>query len=400
VSGILESYLRRGIGLRVALAMVAWVATAGVSGWLDSSAAEADAVWLCRPGIESNPCQVGLRTTVLVSPTGKAIGIRNLKPVAKPKVDCFYLYPTVSEQPTRNSNLRVGPEERSIALQQAARFSQYCRVFAPMYRQQTLAALGGKHPTDPADAEIAYESALEAWTKYLRTYNHGRGVVFIGHSQGSELLRRLIAEQVDPDPALRGRMLSALLLGGNVEVAKGRGIGGDFHHIPACRSNAQLGCVLAYSTFDEPVPRSALYGRVGGLFNPGDPTRFDVLCTNPAAPGGSSARLDSIYPVDGDEGPAVSGPPSPRVSTPWIEFRGAYRGRCSAADNAHVLQVKPLGAAPRLVPIPDPTWGLHLFDVNIALGNLVDLVRTEIAAYGEGVASPRWRSWSSRTRQG
>ena len=28
-----------------------------------------------------------------------------------------------------------------------------------------------------------------------------------------------------------------------------------------------------------------------------------------------------------------------------------------------------------------PTWGLHLVDVNIALGDLVDLARTESAAY-------------------
>ena len=46
-----------------------------------------------------------------------------------------------------NSDLSIDPEERSIALYQAARYSQHCRVFAPMYRQVTLAALfnGGDH---------------------------------------------------------------------------------------------------------------------------------------------------------------------------------------------------------------------------------------------------------------
>jgi hypothetical protein len=28
-----------------------------------------------------------------------------------------------------------------------------------------------------------------------------------------------------------------------------------------------------------------------------------------------------------------------------------------------------------------PTWGLHLADINIALGNLVDLVRNQVDAY-------------------
>jgi hypothetical protein len=36
--------------------------------------------------------------------------------------------------------------------------------------------------------------------------------------------------------------------------------------------------------------------------------------------------------------------------------------------------VTPFGAAPLLSPSPDPTWGLHLVDANIALGDLVDIV--------------------------
>jgi hypothetical protein len=37
-------------------------------------------------------------------------------------------------------------------------------------------------------------------------------------------------------------------------------------------------------------------------------------------------------------------------------------------------------AAAKLVA---PTWGLHPLDISIAEGNLVDLVRTESAAYGK-----------------
>jgi Protein of unknown function (DUF3089) len=61
----------------------------------------------------------------------------------------LYVYPTVSGQPTGNSNLVIGPAERSVALYQAARYSENCRVYAPMYRQVTLAALGttGTAPT-------------------------------------------------------------------------------------------------------------------------------------------------------------------------------------------------------------------------------------------------------------
>ena len=81
-----------------------------------------------------------------------------------------------------------------------------------------------------------YADVREAWRTYLRKYNHGRGVIFVSHSQGSFVLRKLIAEEVDGKPAVRKRMLSALLLGGNVTVKKGSDRGGDFKHIRACRS--------------------------------------------------------------------------------------------------------------------------------------------------------------------
>ena len=48
---------------------------------------------------------------------------------------------------------------------------------------------------------------------------------------------------------------------------------------------------------------------------------------------------------------------------------------------AHTLQVQPVDGAQPLMPEPDPSWGLHLADINIALGNLTDVVRRAAAAY-------------------
>ena len=71
----------------------------------------------------------------------------------------------------------------------------------------------------------------------------------------------------------------------------------------------------------------------------------------------------------------------PRPSTPWAAFSEAYSGRCSNAGGASVLQVKPLRGAFTFTPTPDATWGLHLTDANIALGNLANLIRRQIRAY-------------------
>ena len=70
----------------------------------------------------------------------------------------------------------------------------------------------------------------------------------------------------------------------------GRAAGGDFQNIRACRSRDQLHCVVAFSTFNAPVPSNAVFGRTTA---PG----LEVLCTNPAALGGGSAKLETIYPT-------------------------------------------------------------------------------------------------------
>jgi hypothetical protein len=46
-----------------------------------------------------------------------------------------------------------------------------------------------------------------------------------------------------------------------------------------------------------------------------------------------------------------------------------------------VLRVDSLAGARAPTPSPDPTWGYHLGDVNLAIGNLTALVKVESAAY-------------------
>jgi hypothetical protein len=353
----------------------------GAAAALPSTAAAASStVWLCKPGLRGNPCTPGLSTTSF-SPAGSRLGVENVRAVRNPKFDCFYVYPTVSGQPRAQANLQIDPEERSIALFQAARFSQYCRVYAPMYRQFTLRALANRALLTPAVRAAVYADALKGWKTYLRRYNRGRGVVLIGHSQGTFVLRALVAAEIDPKPAMRAKLISALLLGGNVTVRKGKDVGGDFKHIRACHSTTQLECVVAYSTFNAPVPAKSRFGRTKSAGR-------QVLCTNPAALGGGSAAVDTIFPTEPfapsnpiSIGIRLLGVSLPTAPTIWIHVPRSYRARCSSAGGANVLQISPLNGAPTPKASPDPTWGLHLMDANIALGNLVQLVRVQGAAY-------------------
>ena len=156
--------------------------------WVGASASAAPSgrtVWLCRPGLANNPCSASLTTTVVRANGSKSV--QRFSPAKNPPVDCFYVYPTVSTQGTLNANLRIDPEERAIATQQASRFSQVCRVYAPIYPQLTETALS-QGAINPRTTTVAYNGLLAAWNDYLAHDNHGRGVVLIGHSQGAALL--------------------------------------------------------------------------------------------------------------------------------------------------------------------------------------------------------------------
>ena len=361
---------RKILPAAVAAIAIALVAPAGAS---------AKVVWLCKPGMRANPCEPSLTTTVY-SPSAKRLGVQHVRPAKRRRADCFYVYPTVSDQPRPQATQVVDDVLRSIVLQQTSRYSRDCRVFAPVYRQVTIQGLLNPASVTRQMRDEAYADVREAWRTYLRKYNHGRGVIFVSHSQGTFVLRELLANELDAKPAVRRRLISALLLGGNVTVRKGADRGGDFKHVRACRSRNQLGCVIAFSTYNATPPANTLFGRTTA---PG----LEVLCTNPAALGGGAAKLSPIYAtkpfaasvIGAEANLALATVPHPK--TPWATIPGAVSGRCSRAGGANVLRVTPAGSAFDLQPLPDATWGLHLVDANIALGNLAELVRHQISLY-------------------
>ncbi len=357
---------------------------------LAPSDASAATKWLCKPGTKPNPCKGSLETTVFKSDGSSSV--QTPANARKPKYDCFYVYPTVSEQPTPNANKDIDPQQTAIAQYQASRYSEDCKVYAPVYRQATLAAIGDPDNVDQGTFTKAYGDVLKAWRNYLRNYNRGRGVVLIGHSQGTGMLSTLLSSEIEKSKSQRKRLISAILLGGNVTVRKGKDVGGTFKRTPLCHSPRQTGCVIAFSTFNQTPPEGALFGRTNGPFaaipEGKDPADYKVACTNPAdLKGNQSSPVETIArsePFPGTLGIGITimyGGPAPTAATPWITPQDHYTARCDYTDGASSLLTSPVGDAKVLNPSPDPTWGLHLLDANVALGDLVDVVRTEGKRY-------------------
>ena len=333
-------------------------------------------MWLCRPGLAADPCAGSLSTALEA-----ADGLRTNEPAAasrNSRFDCFYVYPTVSTEHGVNADLTVQPAEVNVAMDQAALFSRVCDVWAPMYRQITIDGLG-KAYIDPAPGKIAYSSLLSAWKDFITHYDNGRPIIFIGHSQGSSMLIRLLQAEVDPNRALRHRTVVAILAGGNVTVPIGREVGATFRHLPLCTSARQTGCVIAYSSFPAEPPANADFGRPGQgvsiYAGQTATTGVEVACVNPASLGGGSGDLLLSFPAARASAVGMS----------WVVYPRMYSASCQSRGGATWLEVRKIASAldirPKLTEALGPAWGYHLVDINLALGNLIADVRGEEAAY-------------------
>ena len=348
--------------------------------------------WLCRPGRE-DACASDLTTTIVAADGTLTREAWKGDPAAP--IDCFYVYPTVSTDATPNSDMTPDPAEINVVRQQFARFASVCRLYAPIYRQVTLAGLRSLIASGGGGAALAsgvgYDDVRDAWNSYLQHDNQGRGVVLIGHSQGSFVLAELIRREIDGKP-VQSRVVSALLLGATLAVPKGKDVGGSFQNIPVCRSAAQTGCLIAFSSFRStlPPPANTRFGKVG------DPEQVAV-CTNPAALGGGSGVLRAYLSAAGRT-ITGSAPPKPwvvpeqTIETPWVSVPGLLSAQCASNEHATFLEISVHGnpSDPRVDDITGDlgaggqviaSWGLHLIDVNLALGNLLDVVGQQSKAY-------------------
>lgn len=339
-----------------------------------------------------DPCAPSLTTTEIA-----ASGAQTVVPLpvsaAATSFDCFYVYPTVSTETSVNADLKVQSTETEVAIQQAGQFSRVCRVWAPMYRQVTVSGLSHVDSTVLATAYASLEAAFE---DYLRHDNDGRPIIFIGHSQGAAMLIDLLARHVDKDATLRDKLVLAILLGGNVVVPSGKLLGGSFAKIPLCSATGQSGCAIAYSSFPATPPRASDFGRPGqGVsFLSGQSARrgLQVACVNPASISGRSALLDPVFPATAADGPLPFHSSEGKVQTPWVAYPGLYGAACAQRDGATWLNVtKATGPSDDRPTVAETghgsltaAWGYHIYDVNLALGDLVG----DVAA-AEASAAPR-----------
>lgn len=347
--------------------------------------------WLCHPDQEAadNVCFRDLSATV-VAADGTAT-LEPHEPAADPSVDCFYVYPTASFDNAGNSDLEAGEEEIFIVLNQAARFSSVCRVFAPVHRQVTLSVIFNDALV--GDRDLAYGDVVDAFKHYIANDNQGRGFILIGHSQGSGHLAKLIREEVESNEVLAERMVAAYLLGTTVAVPKGEDVGGTFATTSLCRATDQTGCLVTYASWRDRDPPDS-----EALFSDTGDASTEAACVNPAALLGGKATLTPYFPGEvkgvftialGDGSSPYADPDAhDPIATPYYSMPDFVQAECVTRGDYSYLEVSVLADSedPRADDFNGDFrnatgWGLHLVDVSLALGNLVDLARSQSAAW-------------------
>lgn len=161
-------------------------------------------------------------------------------------VDVFFVHPTLFfgrawNADVHDQDVNARTDETTLR-KQASVFNCCARIYAPRYRQATLAAfLDRANGARALDA--AYSDVLRAFDHYMAHYNQGRAVIIASHSQGTRHAAILLKDRFDGKP-LKQKLIAAYLLGMAVPAA-------SYSQIPACASASQTGCFVSYRAFTE-----------------------------------------------------------------------------------------------------------------------------------------------------
>jgi hypothetical protein len=160
--------------------------------------------------------------------------------------------------------------------------------------------------------------------------------------------------------------------------------------VPLCRSATETGCVITYVSFraSSPPPPGSRFAQV-------PEADMEAGCTDPGKLSGAPIR--TILPThinllgDSDTEHAWD-KMADIIDTPFVTLTGLIETRCVSDAHGSYLAVSIHSAPGDLRPHDIPgdlyyqghlvaTWGLHLVDVNLAMGNLIDIVRRQAQAY-------------------
>ncbi len=163
-------------------------------------------------------------------------------------IDVFYVYPTLLlSKKDKRWNVPVDDSiQRNKVLNIAVRFQASAwansgSLYVPFYRQAHIRSYNQLENDGTTALLLAYSDVKNAFAYYLKHYNHGRGIILAGHSQGSTHISLLLRDYFDGKP-LQKQLVAAYIPG--VGLNKNQ-----FKTIPFMENPNQTGGFVTWNTF-------------------------------------------------------------------------------------------------------------------------------------------------------
>lgn len=167
-------------------------------------------------------------------------------------IDVFYLYPTllVSKEDTRwnvpiDDKEQLDRIENSVVPFQASAWASSGSIYVPYYRQAHLRSYFNLDSGGREALLFAYADVKRAFEYYLEHFNHGKGIILAGHSQGSTHLAFILRDFFDGKP-LQSQLVAAYLPGNGFEKDV-------FKNIPFMEKPDQIGGFVSWNTFKRKI---------------------------------------------------------------------------------------------------------------------------------------------------
>lgn len=162
--------------------------------------------------------------------------------------DLFIVCPTVDLGTGGNKNMSLADNEAKKNFYGALNmergiYEQHCRMYAPYYRQATLADYTLPAQEAAPYFDLAYSDVRAAFMHYMQHENSGRPFVLSGFSQGAEMCLRLLKEFGKTD-VVQDNMVACYAIGWCFTPQEAE----QYPYIRLAKSADDLGTVIIFNS--------------------------------------------------------------------------------------------------------------------------------------------------------
>lgn len=223
-----------------------------------------------------------------------------IEPIHRDDVAVFFVHPTtylatsIENAPYDATGETRRRLDENVLKFQASIFNFSTHLYAPRYRQASLAAIVRNDAAAYATAELAYQDVQRAFDAFLKA-EPDRPFILASHSQGSIHALRLLQQKIAGTP-IQKRLIAAYLAGVALPVTI------EKQGLPLCHDKNQTGCLMAWNSVrsghDDERRRQDAVIWLDGHYQAiaGQPlTCFNPLTASLDAAAPASANLGAVY---------------------------------------------------------------------------------------------------------